>query len=76
MVYPSEKIRPPFLGAYEFFLCPSNPLPPLLLLRCILSPRDSPMATMPSVVTITSKGRDSVVKPTGYFCTFSHVTIA
>ena len=27
-------------------------------------------------ITITTKGRDSVVKPTGYVCTFSHVTIA
>ena len=49
MVYPNEKIRPPFLGAYELFICPSNHLPPLLLPRCILSPRDFPIATMPSV---------------------------
>ena len=24
MVYQNEKIRPPFLGAYELFICPSN----------------------------------------------------
>ena len=24
MVYQNMKIRPPFLGAYELFICPSN----------------------------------------------------
>ena len=24
MVYQNEKIRPPFLGAYELFICPKN----------------------------------------------------
>ena len=60
MVYQNEKIRPPFLGAYELFICPCNlshPFPYPL--------RNSSMTTMPSVVTKTSKGRDSVVKPTG-----------
>ena len=63
MVYQNEKIRPPFFGAYPFSYHTKRFAYGLhqKLILCL---------------TITSKGRDCVVKPTGYLCTFSHVTIA
>ena len=72
MVYQNEKIRTPILGAYELFICPNNlshPFP-YHAVYCHQEIRLWP----PSVTEFMHNHHVYGTGPTGYFCTFSHVT--